>query len=303
LLVETMSPMTLEVALAVPQEIQSRREEADRLRRTQVERARYEARLAQQRYLLVDPANRLVADVLEADWNRKLRALTEAEQEYERQHPADLRALDQEQRQQIFSRATDFGQLWADPRTPFREKKRMVRLLIEDVTLTKSTEITAGVRFRGGALRTIPLPKSRAINHLNPAVVAEIDRLLTDPTLPEMAAHLNERGIRTATGRLFTAPSVNTVVQVHGLKSRYRRWRAQGLGTSAEVAALLHTTAERVKKLYRRGLLQGQPYSEDGRCLYFPPQPGSIPKRLPKLTTKGDKGGAISKGRPNFHHR
>jgi len=52
--------------------------EADRLRRQQVQRARYEADLAQRRYLHVDPENRLVADVLEANWNRKLRALAEA---------------------------------------------------------------------------------------------------------------------------------------------------------------------------------------------------------------------------------
>ena len=50
----------------------------ERLRKEQVERARYEAELAQRRYMRVDPDNRLVADTLEADWNRKLRALQEA---------------------------------------------------------------------------------------------------------------------------------------------------------------------------------------------------------------------------------
>ena len=78
LLLESMTPMALEVALAVWQEIQDRQQEADRLRLQQVERAQYEADLARRRYMQVDPSNRLVADSLEADWNDKLRALAES---------------------------------------------------------------------------------------------------------------------------------------------------------------------------------------------------------------------------------
>jgi hypothetical protein len=91
---EAMSPVALEVALAVQEELQSRLEEADQLRQTQVERARYEAELAQRRYLRVDPDNRLVADTLEADWNHKLSALDEAQQEYERKREADRVVLE-----------------------------------------------------------------------------------------------------------------------------------------------------------------------------------------------------------------
>ena len=75
LLVEAVTPLALEVALSVQQEIQTRVEEADHLRRTQVERARYEVQLAQRRYLQVDPDNRLVAGALESDWNHKMRLL------------------------------------------------------------------------------------------------------------------------------------------------------------------------------------------------------------------------------------
>lgn len=74
ILVDAVTPITLEVALAVQQELQSRLDEADRLRQQQEERARYEAELARRRYLRVDPDNRLVADSLEADWNGKLEA-------------------------------------------------------------------------------------------------------------------------------------------------------------------------------------------------------------------------------------
>jgi hypothetical protein len=84
ILIEAMSPVAVEVALAVQQELQSRLDEADRSRQTNVQRARYEAELAQRRYLRVDPDNRLVADTLETDWNNKLRALAEAQYPRER---------------------------------------------------------------------------------------------------------------------------------------------------------------------------------------------------------------------------
>jgi hypothetical protein len=85
LLVEAVSPVALEVALTVQQELQSRLEEVDRLCLQQVARAQYEADLARRRYMRVDPENRLVADSLEAEWNSKLRTLAEEQQQCERQ--------------------------------------------------------------------------------------------------------------------------------------------------------------------------------------------------------------------------
>ena len=153
LLLETLTPLALEVALAVQQELQQRLDEADRLRRQHVERARYEADLARERFMQVDPKNRLVADALEADWNEKLRALTEAQEQYERQRQADRAVLDQESQSRILALTTDFPETLEDPKTPDRERKRMVRLLIEDVTLTKGeqTHRPGPVQGRGGA--------------------------------------------------------------------------------------------------------------------------------------------------------
>ena len=143
LLVETVTPLALEVALAVQDELLGRAHEADRLRAQQVERARHEAELAQARFLRVHPDNRLVADALEADWNQKLRAQAEAQEEYERGRQRDGCVLEAAQREAILSLATDFPRLWQDPGTPDRERKRMVRLLIEDVTLLRAEAITA----------------------------------------------------------------------------------------------------------------------------------------------------------------
>ena len=115
---ESIAPLALEVTLSVQQELQARIEEVDKLRKKQVERARYEADLAQRRYLHVDPANRLVADSLEADWNEKLRALTQAQEQYEQQRRKDRAEIDEQQRAWINALASDFPRLSSQkPRT------------------------------------------------------------------------------------------------------------------------------------------------------------------------------------------
>jgi len=140
LLLEVMEPVQLEVALAVQKELENRTEEADQLRYREVERARYEADLGRRRYMQVDPDNRLVADQLEADWNAKLRALDEAQQQYEQQCQADRAMLTQQQRQEVHDLASDFPRLWRDERTPQRERKRMVRLLLESTQRLRSLQ-------------------------------------------------------------------------------------------------------------------------------------------------------------------
>ncbi len=159
LLLATISPMALEVALAVADELAARAEEADRLRRTQVERARHTAELARRRYLAVDPDNRLVAASLEADWNHALREHTRAQEDYEHQ-AAQTATLNAAQRAKVLALASDFPAMWSDPHTPQRERKRMVRLLLADVTLLRGQAITVHVRFTGGQTHslTVPLP-------------------------------------------------------------------------------------------------------------------------------------------------
>jgi len=134
LAVEAMTPMALEVAFAVWQEIQDRQQDADRLRRHQVERAQYEADLARRRFMQVDPSNRLVADSLEADWNEKLRTLSEAQKRYDQQKEIDESTGKLIDQKRVLSLVRDFPALWNDPKTPQRERKRMLGLLIEDVT-------------------------------------------------------------------------------------------------------------------------------------------------------------------------
>ncbi len=274
LLVEMVSPLALEVALAVQEELQARAEEADGLCRQQVERARYEAELAQRRYLRVDPDNRLVADSLEADWNQKLRALAAAQEEYQRQRQAEGLILDERKRAQVLALATDFPRLWRDPATPHRERKRMVRLLLEDVTLLRAEEVVAQVRFRGGATRTLRLPLPRnawQLRQIDPAVVAEIDRLLDDHTDGEVADILNARGLRPGVADRFTLAIIWNVRRKYGLEDRFTRLRRRGLLTLQEMAAALRVNPSTVKKRRSQGRLASVVSNDKGQRLYVPP--------------------------------
>jgi len=272
LILDAMTPMALEVALSVQEELVTRAEEADRLRREQVERARYEANTARRRYMRVDPDNRMVADSLEAAWNEKLRAVAKAQDEYERQCRADNALLDEQKRTRTASLATDFPTVWRSDATSDRDRKRMLRLLIEDVTLMKS-EHTLGVhvRFCGGGTRSLSLPRPVPSwkTWLTPSeTVAEIDRLLEEYTYHTTADKLNASGYKSGKGCRFHAKLVWKIQRKYGLKSRYERLRERGLLTDDELANLLNVTRRTVLRWRQEGCLVAYEYNEKGQCLY-----------------------------------
>jgi hypothetical protein len=275
LLVSSMTPLSLETTLAIQQEVEAHAAEADRLRRQHVEHARHEAEVAQHRFMRVHPDNRLVADALEAEWNARLRELVEAQETYERQRHAAEQTLAAEQRAAILELANDVPRLWRDPRTPARERKRLARLLIEDVTLLKTDEVTAHVRFRGGATRTLHVPLPIPIGLLrktDPAVVAEIDRLLEDHTDGQISAILAERDVLTGGGVAFARLRVREVRLAYKLQSHHDRLRARGFLTRHELAQILNVSPETVKIWRRHGLLHGEPADDRGNYLYPPHQ-------------------------------
>ncbi len=272
LLLEMVTPVTLEVAMEVQHQVQRQLDQADRLRKQQVERARYEADLAQQRYMQVDPNNRLVADTLEADWNAKLRALDDAQQQYQRQRQSDRVVLDEEQREAIRSLASDFPRLWNDKHTPSRERKRMARLLIEDVTLTRTEQLNVDIRFRGGATRSlsmpVPLPAFKSWQ-TDPEIVAEIDRLLNQYTNRQIAEQLNMRGLCSGKGGRFARSTIVNICQSYGLKCRYQRLREAGMLTRDEVAQQLGISNSTVHAWRRHGVLKAYDCGER-KFLYEP---------------------------------
>lgn len=282
LLLEMAQPVTLELAFAVQAELQTRLEEVDKLRRQQVQRAQYEADVARNRFMQVDPNNRLVADALEADWNDKLRALTEAQEQYEQQRQKDRVALDEDSRQKVLALAQDLPRLWNDPNTSDQDRKRMVRLLIEDVTLTKNDVIRVQIRFKGGATKelTVPRPFGAWKDRMtNPDVVRQIDQLLEEGTDACIAGELNRQGFRSGMKQAFTPAIVAKIRRKYKLRPRYDRLRRHGLRDIEEMATELAVCRQTINTWYRHGLLKGYPYNDRGDRLYELPPKEHRPKK------------------------
>jgi len=281
LLLETVTPLALEVALQVQQEMQSRWDEADRLRRLQVDRARYESELARRRFLHVDPDNRLVAASLEGEWNVKLRALAEVEPNYARQLEADQFPISAAQRAQVLALATDFPRLWNNPATAHRDRKRMIRLLIEDITIRKDDQVRLDVRFRGGAAKALLLPRPLRFceaHRQSPEMVTEIDRLLEDYTYADTARILNERGFKTGDGLPLTSIAVGYVRKAYRLKSRFDRLRERGLLTIAEMAKACGVSIKTIGEWRQKGRIRAHAVN-DGRQFLFEHPRSSPPKK------------------------
>jgi DNA invertase Pin-like site-specific DNA recombinase len=280
LIVESVSPLALEVAFNVQQELQERLAESDRLRRQHVERAQYEAEQTRIRYMRVDPNNRLVADTLEALWNDKLRQLEQAREDYEKQRQSSGRTMTAEQKAQIQALAEDFPRLWEDPSTSDRDRKRMARLILEDVTLNRDqTLITVQVRFKGGATKVLSLPAPPSawqLRKTKPEIVAEIDRLLERCTDSEIATELNKKGWRSSANQSFSRWIIYQLRTGHKLVSRTERLRAKGFLDARAIAALVGTKPLLVDYWRQQGLLEGIRLNDKNEYLYQAPDANAI---------------------------
>lgn len=276
LVLEQLTPLAIETALAVSTELAQRAADADRIRQMGVQRAEHAADAARRRYLAVDPTNRLVADQLEADWNNKLRELSDAKDEYERATQAGNRPLTDQQQAQIRALASDLPALWRNPATPTRERKRLIRLLVTDVTLIRGNEqITAHVRLSGGQQHTLNVPRPlRAWEaHTTPAsTIARIDELLDQHTYDEAVQILNDKGLTGGWGKPFTVPSLTQLCRNRGIPSHHDRLRAAGMLTLEEIAEQFAVSTQTIKTWQRRGHITGRRIDGRRAHLYHPDQ-------------------------------
>jgi hypothetical protein len=127
-------------------------------------------------------------------------------------------------------------------------------------------------RFRGGATRTLTLPRPApawTLRQTSPEVVAEIDRLLNEYTDVQIARVLTERGSRSGTGKRVDFTMVARVRDHYHLKSRYDRLRERG--TLSEVASVLGISTGTTKWWRLIGLLRAHAYNDKNQYLYERP--------------------------------
>ena len=187
------------------------------------------------------------------------------------------------------SLGTDIPQLWNNPQTPQRERKRMARLLIDDVTLTSHDDatITLGIRLCGGAVRMRRIARELPACQKYPtpaAVVAEIDSLLDEYTESEIADILNRRGRRSGQGGTFNIRTVANIRRQSRLRPRLVRLWERGLLTETQAAQTLGVRWHTIQQYRQDGLICGYRINNRREHLVEFPKLDPVPKfgRPPK---------------------
>ena len=214
---QALQPVELELALAALRELETRDQAIMRQWQMRLERAEYEAALAERRYQEVDPSNRLVASTLERRWNDALLQLEELKKQAAELHYQKARVATPEQKEKVLALARDLPRLWHAPTTQAKDRKRMLRLLIKDITVEKSTvpkQLSVHIRWQGGAStdRSVQLPPNIADQVRYPVAVVERVRQLAQ-SLPDVqiAAQLNREGYSSAKGKPYTVKIIQWV--------------------------------------------------------------------------------------------
>ena len=283
LVLETVTPASIDVAVEVFDELRARAAEVDRAKRAQIARLREDAELAQRQFLLVRPENRLVADNLERHWNEALQRLAAAEEAYAGAHKTQPPAVTPEMKERVSALVADLPRVWHDPRTPARDRKRMLRLLVDDVTLLRDDVIRVSIRWRGGATRQIecPLPLGAPDLRRTPAAVVEqVRTLATEQTDAQIAGTLNGRWLRTGTGLPFSRLRVRMLREAYDIDSYAEHLTAAGWLTAPQMAELLDVHPATAKRFARQGVLRAVRADDRGTLLFEPPT-GPLPAAHP----------------------
>src|SRR6202790_2143296 len=220
-LVTAVTPLTIELALQALTSLEERDKAIAAQWRRRIERARYDADLAERRYEAVDPGSRLIAGTLEQRWNDAMQRLLELEAELANFERQTLRTITADQKRQILQLASDFPRLWTAPSTAARDRKRMLRLLIRDITVTKGQDpklLRLHIRWQGGAIETVELRlspnRAEAVRYPD-AFIAHIRALAATHDDDEIVALLNRDGLTSSTGKTFTVSMIRWIRHKH----------------------------------------------------------------------------------------
>jgi predicted DNA-binding transcriptional regulator AlpA/uncharacterized protein YndB with AHSA1/START domain len=215
--IDAITPAAIEAMRLSVEQLQTNHDASLSQWRLEVERTRYEAERAERRYRTVEPENRLVARGLETEWESRLRDLAAAEMELRRREQQRPSTISPEQLKAIERLGSDIRQVWDATTTTDRDRKELLRTLLEEVVLNlKRAEGRAhlSLRWRGGAitLLDIPLPRFKPMGpRTDEDTISLLRRLATLYPDEVIAGILNRQGRKTATGERFTANQVGSL--------------------------------------------------------------------------------------------
>jgi DNA invertase Pin-like site-specific DNA recombinase len=215
---QALSPVAVQACLAATEQLEAGHDAARDQHRRQVEQARYAAMKAERRYRAVDPENRLVARGLESEWNTTLQTLANAEAELTRRQQRRPTVLTDTERATILALGADLDQVWAAPTTTDKDRKQLLRTLLEEVHITVRRDDADPhadllLRFKGGVLTnlTVPLRRPQPSIRTDEDTIALLRRLAVHYPDAQIAGILNRQGRRTARGLSYTASRVQSL--------------------------------------------------------------------------------------------
>ena len=245
-----MKASELELALKIMHNIKDNEQLSDKQWQLSIERAQYEANRAERQFMLADPENRLVVRTLEAHWNQKLKDLEKAKQDYAIHCSKKSWTPSAKEEENILSMAQKIPDIWNAPSSTPKEKKRIIRILIEDVTVTaekRCGSFQVGIRFRSGKCEQFslekPLPVHIRRKHTEDTVqhIRELASTMDDAGIAE---HFNHAGITTPEGKPFTSSGIRWIRHKYQIPGFFLAKR-EGLSV-AETASLLGITTHQV---------------------------------------------------------
>lgn len=270
-LLAVVTPTQVVVALAAADEVVDRRARSTRALELRVERARYDAARAERAFHHCEPENRLVARSLEHRWEEALKALAEAEGALA---GAQAAAAPLPPRAELEALATDLPRLWAATTTSDKDRKRLLRTLVADVTLKSEPaddQVRIGVRWRSGATEALIVrrPAPASITRRTPADAVDFVRQHGRRRHDELVEELNAAGFRTGTGRAFDVPAVRWLRFAYRIPSAPPTVLARGEVAVADVAARLGTTESAVYYWIAHGQLDARRDQRGRLCVPF----------------------------------
>ncbi len=263
---EAVQPAHLEAALATLEQIEAQRQSLLSRWEQRLERARYEAELARRRYERVDPDHRLVAAELEQQWEQKLQTWQQQEHEWQQARSQEVAPLTEADRTLIRQLAADVPALWHAETTTIAERKRLLRCLIQDVSLDADTKpgfSLIHIRWHTGATTVVEAQRPKAGRRTPADVVEQIRELAQHHPDDEIARLLNEAEIPTATNQSWTLRRVANARKYYDIPTACPYFthtqgpRGDGLISTREAAEQLGTSPSMIAHWYRQGLLVG----------------------------------------------
>jgi len=237
-------------------------EAAERTWRLQIEKAEYEAQRAERQYMLVEPENRTVARELERRWNARLEEL-EALKRQASIARIDRSPLTAEEVERARSLGSDLGAVWNAQSTTMRDRKRLLRALIEEVQIsTTEKRHRARILWKGGAVteREVERVKGGQATATSEDIVETVRTLAREFDDGQIARILNRQGRRSGRGLAFTATSVRSLRgknQIPVCARKEPQHEREGPFTAEQVARELGVSDSTVHHWLRQGLLAG----------------------------------------------